>query len=41
MKENIKTEEAIMKHVKGWKAGEHCYHTERWVTPHSSEMEKL
>ena len=41
MKENMKTEEAIMKHVKGWKAGESVYHTERWVTPHSAELEKL
>ena len=41
MKENMKTEEAIMQHVKGWKAGELCYHTQRWVTPHSTELEKL
>jgi NADH dehydrogenase (ubiquinone) 1 alpha subcomplex subunit 13 len=41
MKENMKTEEAIMKEVKGWKAGESVYHTERWVAPHSTELEKL
>lgn len=41
MKENMKTEEAIMKHVKGWKAGEVCYNTQRWITPHSTELEKL
>ncbi|CAB4006479.1 Hypothetical predicted protein [Paramuricea clavata] len=41
MKENMETEEAIMKHVKGWKVGESVYHNERWVTPHSTELEKL
>ena len=41
MKENMKTEEAIMKHVKGWKPGESVYHTERWVAPHSTELDKL
>ena len=41
LKENVKTEEAIMKHVKGWKAGESVYHTERWVAPHATELEQL
>lgn len=41
MKENMQTEEAIMKHVKGWKVGESVYHNKRWVTPHPAELEKL
>ena len=41
MQENLKTEEAIMQHVKGWKAGESCYHTGRWIAPHETEMAKL
>lgn len=41
MKEHMKVEEAIMKDVKGWKAGESVYYTKRWVTPHSMELEKM
>ncbi|KAM3866298.1 NADH dehydrogenase [ubiquinone] 1 alpha subcomplex subunit 13 [Diretmus argenteus] len=41
IRENLEEEAILMKDVPGWKVGEKVFHTERWVSPLSSELYNL
>ncbi|XP_017582989.1 PREDICTED: NADH dehydrogenase [ubiquinone] 1 alpha subcomplex subunit 13 [Corvus brachyrhynchos] len=38
LRENLEEEAKIMKDVPGWKVGESCFHTDRWVPPTQDEL---
>ncbi|XP_028297705.1 NADH dehydrogenase [ubiquinone] 1 alpha subcomplex subunit 13 [Gouania willdenowi] len=41
LRENLEEEAILMKDVPGWKVGESCFHTDRWVQPMSEELFNL